>query len=177
MQSRSRTFHESQTWIQYRLVLYLDRPPPRQSVTADSNSIAIFLAAGTAEKDAVMWPCPLAHCHLETLSNTDWLQWLEFDLWPNSHIIIFFSSTAWVGHDVRPDVQSSCRGATLTRSARSTVGMSSTPSPFLPGCQLTVQNKAERETVKYSRWPCICEMIVLSRCSFFVYLHAKSALT
>lgn len=34
--------------------LYLDKLPPMQSVTADSVCTADFLAAGTAEEDAVM---------------------------------------------------------------------------------------------------------------------------
>lgn len=69
--------------------LYLDRVSLQQSVTTDSNCPANFLTVGTAKNQAVMWPHPLVYSHLETLSNADWLQWLELDVWPTSHILIF----------------------------------------------------------------------------------------
>lgn len=56
-------------------ILYLDRLPLQQSVAADSHRPAIFLAAWSAEKDAVMWPCPSLppaiwrHCQIQTVSS------------------------------------------------------------------------------------------------------------
>lgn len=114
-------------------------------------------------------PLPAAiwrRCQIQT----DYL-WLELDLQPNSHIL-----SARVGHDVCPDVQSSCSGAFLTRSVSSTVPWAQS---FHLSCHAvssgytTRQNKfREQETFQVAFCVCV-SLLVFSGVCFF-NLKAKA---